>query len=124
MDAYLEPEGCTWYCENCAPDGAESYPDGGGESDCPANCDTCHVPLRNSLTSDGVNYVLEHIRESLRAGRQTRQTIHPCYNGTYYENEQHGQIVEDWTKDITWGLKGKDKRLVELFLTIRECDRK
>jgi hypothetical protein len=41
---------------------SDQYPQGpisagGGESDSPAHCDSCHEFLRNPLTADGVNYV-------------------------------------------------------------------
>lgn len=38
------------------------YANGGGESDCPQHCDTCHVFLENPLTSDGTEYVKEGLR--------------------------------------------------------------
>jgi hypothetical protein len=109
------------YCDDCAPNEAESD---SGESDCPQNCSVCHCPLYTPLTKHGVEYVLDKIRESLREGREKRRTIHPCYKGTYYEGSQHGQIVEDWTRDLSdYFLEGKDGRLVELFLAIREGDK-
>ncbi len=39
------------------------YADGGGESDCPQHCAQCHVPLGNPLTTDGIGYVIEHLRD-------------------------------------------------------------
>ena len=39
------------------PDGP--YPDGGGETDCPAHCGSCGVYLDAPLTDDGVDYVLD-----------------------------------------------------------------
>ena len=37
------------------------YPDGAGESDSPAHCDTCSGFLENPLTSDGITYVAEEL---------------------------------------------------------------
>ena len=40
------------------------YPDGGGESDSPAHCDSCQLFLENPLTSDGEQYVRETVDEN------------------------------------------------------------
>jgi hypothetical protein len=65
---------CDEWCEDCLPVPAESegvdYDQ--GEQDCPANCCACGEPLEYSLTSDGVTYVLEAVRESLKEGREAR----------------------------------------------------
>lgn len=42
------------------------YENGGGEADTPQHCDACGVFLQNPLTSDGVQYVAEHILDSRR----------------------------------------------------------
>ena len=118
MNAYIEPEGCTLYCENCAPEGSEPYPDGGGESDRPQSCDTCHRFLENPLTSYGVQYVLDAARGELARGRAAYNTVHACYNGTYYEGCRHVEIVRDWMEQLQWySLNDKDTRFVEKFLS-------
>lgn len=65
MDAYILPEGCEFYCEDCAPEGAEAYPDGGGEADSPQHCGNrdCQKHLGNPLTSDGIDYCLEALTD-------------------------------------------------------------
>ena len=82
MDAYLFPEGCEFYCEDCARDIASEervenpegksvadlmadscYSNGGGESDTPQHCAGCGVFLDNPLTGDGAEYVAERIAE-------------------------------------------------------------
>ena len=35
------------------------YSDGGGEADCPQNCDKCQLFLENPLTADGYMYLIE-----------------------------------------------------------------
>lgn len=40
------------------------YCDGGGEADCPQNCDNCYRFLENPLTRDGENYVREQAAEN------------------------------------------------------------
>jgi HPr kinase/phosphorylase len=66
------------YCEDCAPEGAESYPVSQAEGDTPDNCETCHVPIGNPLTSDGVAYVIDAVRAylgQLFAERTTRHGV-------------------------------------------------
>jgi len=118
-NAYIEPEGCELLCETCAPDGADGYPDGGGEADCPQCCGQCHEPLGNALTSDGVAYVIKAVRQSLRDGRAKRNTVYDCYNGTHYEGSRHCEIVRDWARDVSWygGLSPYDEQLLTRYLT-------
>jgi|TARA_R100000093_G_C1897367_1_gene58809 hypothetical protein len=42
---------------------AGPYPDSGGEADSPQHCDGCGLFLKNSLTTDGNDYVLEALQE-------------------------------------------------------------
>ena len=117
MDAYIEPEGAELLCEDCCSEDASSYPDGGGESDCPEHCAVCHVPLENTLTSDGVEYVLEAIRGSLRDGRVARDTVHACYKGTYYEGSRHCEIVRDWAEQLSgYRLEDRQAHFVDVYL--------
>ena len=103
--------------------------DGGGESDCPQHCSCCGVPLENPLTSDGVNYVLESIRESLaeavEKGRaQTWSRIMPL-KGTAEEDQvwlhgkRHVDIVREWAQQIqNYSLEKDERAIVELFLEL------
>lgn len=53
-------------------DDSEHYPQWGSddsESDCPEHCDGCGKFLGNSLTSDGVDYVVSTVRDDLEEGR-------------------------------------------------------
>lgn len=43
-------------------DVAIEFPDA-GEADCPQHCDRCHVMLDHRLTNDGIDYVLEALRD-------------------------------------------------------------
>jgi hypothetical protein len=112
---------CDEYCENCLPvasDSPEVCSDG-GEQDTPANCCVCHRPLDYSLTSEGVQYVLEYIRESLAAGPDEWNKVHDCYKGTYYEGSRHVEIVRDWAADLqNYSLDERDKKLVDFFLEV------
>lgn len=124
MDAYLEPEGSEFYCEDCAPKGAECYSDGGGEADCPQHCANCGVPLENPLTSDGVQYVLEAAEEECARHEEERERIMPLKGTgeeqmTYYHGSPHKAIVLDWLEQIRWyNLSLKDKERLERCLDI------
>ena len=108
---------CEIYCDDCAPDGAEDIGDG-GESDYPQNCAHCHEPLGNPLTTDGVQYVLEAIADSLRDGRQARNTVHDCYKGTWYEGSRHCEIVRDWSRELqAYCLAAAESALVDHYLS-------
>jgi hypothetical protein len=119
MDAYIEPEGCEVFCEFCAPEGAVAYDHGGGESDCPENCAACHRPLENSLTSDGVEYVMEHIRDELRMPAEYRNASATHWtDGDYYKGCTLTAVVRDWAEQLRWydGLSERDERVIEWYL--------
>ena len=102
------------YCEHCAPNDAE--PVQSNETDNPSHCGACHEPLTYTLTPDGVNYVLEDIRESM-ANQGGWDTVHDCYNGTWYEGSRHVEIVRDWATELgNYFLSDADTKLVERFL--------
>lgn len=115
---------CDEYCEACLPVPANSkdVDIDEGSQDTPKNCCVCGKPLDYSLTNDGVNYVLDHIRDALREPREERNRIMPL-SGTaeetmnYYHSSRHVEIVRDWAQDLTsYHLADRDKRLVERFL--------
>jgi hypothetical protein len=110
---------CDEYCEYCLPvdeDSPEVDYDS-GEQDSPAHCCVCHQPLEYSLTSDGIEYVLEALREELAKPAEERNKVHECYNGTHYEGCRHVEITRDWAEHIKWyGLAQEDQELVEKFL--------
>ena len=113
---------CEEYCEQCAP--PEAYPDD-GEQDTPANCAGCGRPLDYSLTTEGVEYVLEHIMDALDLGLDDH--IVPL-RGTaeeelldYYQGSPHYEIVRDWAKDLqNYSLNRKDAYIVQAYLDA--CD--
>jgi hypothetical protein len=97
---------------DCKPQGP--YADGGGESDSPQACDTCLLPLDNSLTPDGVEYVLNACRESEAEPDSALRATHAAYTGTYWEDSPHGAIVASWAEALTWygGLSDDDESLI------------
>lgn len=64
MNAYVHDG--ELFCERCAPDDAQGYPDGGGEADSPSHCAGCGIFLDNPLTGEGVRYVCGALRRYLR----------------------------------------------------------
>lgn len=129
---------CEEVCEECLRDeyaalskqdkreygGVEKFLDtcdlDDGEQDSPANCARCHRPMDYRLTTDGVAYVMEKIRESMDEGPASWNAVHECYKGTYYEGSRHVEIVRDWAEELTsyCGLSKKDEKLLNLFLTV------
>lgn len=106
------------FCEDCAPNNAESIGDWPSESDCPESCCMCLKAVPYTLTSEGVQYVLEAIRESLKAGRKKRNRVLDCYKDTWFEGSRHCEIVREWAEDLKWyGLESKDEKLVEKYLS-------
>ena len=68
MNANTEPvEGYAYdadtYCQDCLPNGAVTTPLDNSETDSPAHCGGCGVPLHCQLTTDGVDYVKESIED-------------------------------------------------------------
>jgi len=115
MDAYVFE--ADLYCEDCAPEGAESFPDGGGEADTPHHCGTCMVPLENPLTGEGVNYVLEAISHTLAEDPAEWEKVYDVYKDTYYENTPHVTIVRDWALHLLeYNLSESDHHAVDEFL--------
>lgn len=111
-------------CEKCAVDVTDDEIAIPGESDSPEHCSYCHVPLFEDfgLTSEGVEYVLESIRDDLRASAneeqlQRRQTWK--WEHGYYVGMGFYAVGRDWAEyvlDNHHGLNKRDKRTLELFL--------
>lgn len=55
-----KPKGTNLCDSECTPIGP--YADGGGESDTPSHCDSCHVFLENPLTEYGEGWVQDALR--------------------------------------------------------------
>jgi len=130
-----------WLCEDCGIaqglSEEDSYADA-GEADCPQHCAVCHVPLDYSLTTDGVNYVIEALQEQLDAWERSPseamarwKTVHDHYKGTWYEGSPWIVITRDWAKELTWyGLRGSKRAgeevhrvrwIVDTFLLVTLC---
>lgn len=107
----------SYYCEDHAPIDSQDCSD--SEVDCPQHCAECDYPLDYSLTSDGVQYVLEAIRESLKVGRKARNTIHDVYQGGWYAGSRHCEIVREWAEKLKWygGLSNREESLIDHYLS-------
>lgn len=109
------------YCEQCAPDGADA--EGTPEVDAPIHCAECGEPLDCTLTPEGVDYVLDHMRDSLRESRESRNHIIPMLGTAeeslvYYHGSRHIEIVRDWAEVISWyNLPERDIKFVDKFLS-------
>lgn len=110
------------YCEKCLPVPVddERVFDASGEQDTPAHCCNCLVPLDYSLTSEGVDYVLEKLLEAIREGLDWK--VYDCYQGTYYAGSPHCDIIADWAEEIRWyGGLGKRENIITRFLSLYEA---
>ena len=121
--------GCECFCGDCLPVSG-NHPevcDGSGEQDSPANCSNCGCPVDYSLTSEGVAYVLEALRDALRESREERDRIMPMRGTgeetmTYWHGSRHIEIVRNWAEELTnYYLSRKDKEFVERFLLWTTC---
>ena len=110
MDTYMTET--DTFCEDCAPEGAECI-GSDREADYPDHCENCGVPLENSLTSEGVDYVIEQAKEkALEVFRGQNHTIGKEL--PWYEGCKHSRIVLDWLQQIArYGLEEPQDRQVD-----------
>lgn len=132
----LDAEGKTpeYPDDDCSFD-SDDYPkyagEDGGESDCPQHCGSCHEPLDNPLTSDGVKYVLDQIYESIEEavthGRATTwDRIMPKpgtaeEDATWMQGKRHVEIVRHWAEQVNQcNLEDDEQAIVHLFIELSE----
>lgn len=72
LDLNRPNDGST-YDSNDYPKGPLGY--GGGEADSPQHCYECHVFLENPLTTDGMTYVIEMIRDNIVESRGSSKVL-------------------------------------------------
>lgn len=118
------------YCEACADEitteldaeGREDTGDSGdypqeetaGDTDHPSNCAACHRPLEEELTSEGVAYVVERVKDRLREGTEPGAWR---WSEGYYKGMDRNAVLRDWAGELTIGsLSREDRRAVALFL--------
>ena len=110
------------YCEQCLPVSIHhpGVADGSGEQDSPAHCCGCGRPLDYSLTTEGVAYVIDRIRESLRTREHlSSTTIDHDHAPAYYKGSPIYAITRDWAEDLSWyNLSVKDENLVRRYLEL------
>ena len=137
MNAYLLPDapsdweaafdqGFDCFCERCVPDKLWyiRFADGGGEADWPEHCAECDEPLENPLTSSGVEYVLDAIRQSLQEPRSERDRVHPGSSNSFYHGARRCDVVRDWAMQLLdYDLTDRQERIVWHFLERTAADR-
>lgn len=133
-------------CDNCRakidapkptypePFDTDDYPmrvSDAGECDSPQHCGDCGQPIDHTLTSEGVKYVLESIREAIEdavaQGRDsTRDRVMPKKGTgeesmTWWHGSRHVEIVRGWAKDVrNYNLEPDEKAIVDLFLELSD----
>lgn len=116
------------YCERCLPKvtgeslklSLEIAQENEGEQDTPANCSRCGRPLKYSLTTDGVDYVLEKIQDILDEGpRRWNRVYKSPRKPDYYKGCRSCDVVRDWAEDLReYYLTDQQKQLVDRFLAL------
>lgn len=89
-----------------------------GEGDTPEQCSQCHRPLDTTLTSEGVEYVIEHLVEILTTKTDEEWlAVHEVYQGTWYQGKPWCSIANDWAAKIAdYGLSTLQRRILEMFI--------
>ncbi len=111
------------YCYPCLPvvtDHPEVY-DASGEQDTPAHCYVCSIPLSYSLTSHGVQYVIDALLDELAHWPERGTQL--ILDTTYYHGCRQIEICRGWAEEIRWySLDAKDKFIVDRFLEVTAGD--
>ncbi len=107
------------YCDDCTdayPDGDYVY--GGGEQDSPAHCRVCGVMLDFDLTSDGVRYVIDTIRDELKSVEYW-ELDGKWPKGHHYHGRPSYDMLYDWAKIVItdYGLSDEHATVVNLFFS-------
>ena len=129
-------------CDHCVPtvpkpSGPEPYDTdeypmyvlNAGECDCPQCCGMCGAPIDCTLTTDGVDYVLSAIQESLESAvthgrgpvwdriRPMRGTAEETH--TFWHGSREVDVLRAWARDVReYGLEPGEKAIVDLFLSL------
>lgn len=111
------------YCYGCLPVNTDhpGVMDGSGEQDCPAHCHLCSIPLAYSLTTHGVQYVIDALLSALDEWPKRGTQI--VTDGGYYHGCRQIEVCRDWAEDLRWySLDVKDKFIVEQFMALTGGD--
>jgi hypothetical protein len=120
------------YCERCIPKPLQGHPELyelDGESDIPEHCGKCRVPLESDLTPEGINYVFEHMVETLTQGpdKWNRVTSFPRVPKKYRtstvvalvnnlkEAPDSTPILADALQDAGYGNEPEEARFLEVL---------
>ena len=98
------------------------------EVDAPLHCNFCHRPIKHALTTDGVDYVMQAIREFTyentvaggyfgthrKLGSHHYARIGACLG--WYEGSPGYELLMDWAEAVSWyGPDNDDERTIEIF---------
>ena len=83
------------------------------EADAPEHCDWCHILLDVWLTTDGVNYVIDRLRQALKDGLDYHAigSILPWYEGL-----PRYSVLVDWADKVAlYGLEASQQDVLSDF---------
>lgn len=116
-------------CDRCAKDVTDDDVCIGGESDSPSHCAYCHRPLFDDfgLTGEGVRYVVERVRETLKSGKASKPGEWRWTHG-YYIGCDSNAVLRDWVELISDGhyIRAHDRRaerILSWFMYLSDPDR-
>ena len=104
-------------CEHCAAPDSEPLAHGAGEDDAPQHCD-CARPLKGSLTSEGVQYVLGTLSDMLAEPDSAWTNPDALDMQTdWYRGSPRFAVAQDWAEDLQdYSLEADAEDLRDRFL--------
>ena len=107
------------YCTDCVPEGISLLGDvilADDEADAPTHCNTCEVIIEHSLTSDGLEYVADHIRDHMEARLSGEQSGRAPILRQWWESYADGAFPALWHDDLLKAM------LEDYFLSVPTVD--
>lgn len=81
-------------------------PDGGGEADSYQHCDDCKEFLGNTLTSDGIDYSLEALKEYVQS------------------DSGNAEVLDTWADDLSnYSLSDEQQFYLDAFNAVRKVEK-
>lgn len=70
------------------------------ETDCPQHCEECARPIKYTLTTDGINYVVEYLQEAIDRQEYNSKETRTGDPNNYYRGMPIWSVVYDWAVDL------------------------